>query len=210
MSTTYTPYIEEPTGAVVPGVSGPPTPVLPGTICNYNPPNATSPGSTDPTDGWAFIQVLQKICPAGTTFSVQQVNYGPFQPMYPAGETRRQWTLFIVFPSDTIMKVFSGDYGYLENWMREWLGYNDINGGGIGNPGTWALARSPGSTSLYLIPVYTPTAPPPPPPPPPPAVTITQLDADLASYNAAQTAAGQPTYALVPMAPGIPGGPVVP
>jgi hypothetical protein len=210
MSTTYPPYIEEPTGAVVPGVSGPPTPVLPGTICNYNPPNATSPGSTDPTDGWAFIQVLKSICPAGTVFTVAQVNDGPFQVLYPAGETRRQWTLFIVFPSDTIMKVFSGDYGYLENWMREWLGYNDVNGGGIGNPGTWALARSPGSTSLYLIPVYTPIAPPPPPPPPPPAVTITQLDADLASYNAAQTAAGQTIYVLVPMAPGIPGGPVVP
>ena len=74
MSTTYPPYIEEPTGAVVPGVSGPPTPVLPGTLCNYN------QGSTDPTDGWAV-------------FTVAQVNDGPFQVLYPAGEMRREWTL---------------------------------------------------------------------------------------------------------------------
>ena len=186
-------FIEAPTTAYVPGPGGSQTPILPGTLCNYN------EGSTDPTDGWAFIQVLKSICPTGTQFQVIQVNDGPFEPMYPASETRRQRTLWIIYPPGGDPTLLTGSYGFLENWLREWFGPNDENGGGIGNPGSWALALDPGSTSKFKIPIYSPAAPPPPPPPAPAPILPSQLVNLAAAYN------DQPGVAPVTLTWGLPG-----
>lgn len=162
-------------------------PIDPNTLCVY-----TADGSGGPTDAFVLIAAMQPLFPSQT---IQFIEYddADFPLSYPPDEKRRQWLLIIG----------GVDYSWAEAWLRAMFTFNQVNGGGIGNPGKFQMLPVPGSPK-EIIPQWVPAAPPPPPPPPPATVTIAQVENLLAAYNAAATAAGNPTYVLLQMAPGVP------